>query len=82
MTKYASLGDFLVAKGQPEIKLSFLEIEKILNFKLPHSAYTYPAWWSNDNTHSQAKSWLNVGFMTRTVNIPNKTVLFSKNVDN
>ena len=75
MTKYSALGSFLTSSGQLEVKLSFSEIEKILGFKLPPSAHNYPAWWAN-NGHAQAKSWVGVGFITKTLDIPQKTVLF------
>lgn len=77
MTKYSSLGSFLTSSGQLEVKLSFSEIEKILGFKLPPSAHNYPAWWAN-NGHAQAKSWVGVGFITKTLDISQKTVLFCK----
>ena len=36
--------------------MSFSEIERVLGFKLPKSAYQHEAWWSNNATgHSHAK---------------------------
>jgi mRNA-degrading endonuclease RelE of RelBE toxin-antitoxin system len=56
--KYHPLREFL--STQPETKaslsLSFAGIEQIINDRLPASARKYPAWWSNDSTHSQAWS--------------------------
>ena len=56
MSKYDPLTSFLVAKAGREIRLSFAEIERILGFKLPKSAYEHEAWWSNNPTgHSHAR---------------------------
>lgn len=77
MTKYFPIGEFLITSGRLEVKLSFMEIEKILGFKLPYSAYTYAAWWANGG-HPQAESWLSAGFFTKELDILNGTVLFCK----
>jgi len=61
------------------IKLSFQEIEDILGFKLPKSAYTYRAWWANDNkTHSHSKEWLSAGWKVAYSNISNQEIDFKK----
>lgn len=63
--KYVGLQKFLDKSGQPMIKLSFEEIENIIHDSLPPSAYKYSeAWWSNNNDHSQAISWLDAGYET------------------
>ena len=46
-----------------EIKLSPNQIEIILGRKLPKSAYDHPAWWYDSSTHTNVRSWENVGWM-------------------
>lgn len=77
MTKYDALGEFLVSIRRSEVRLSFSNIEEIIGFQLPRSAYTYPAWWANGG-NSQAEAWMNVGYMTRDLDIPNESVTFCK----
>ena len=63
--KYFALKKFLEKSGQPIIKLSFEEIESIINNRLPLSASKYAEpWWSNNKDHSQAIAWLDAGYET------------------
>ena len=47
--KYTPLENYLrdIPANQKEVALSFEQIERILNDKLPPSAYEYWAWWAN-----------------------------------
>ena len=75
MSKYEPLGKFLSALETQRWRASFAEIEAVLGFPLPNSAYTYPAWWSNDDTgHSHARAWLGVGWRTGDVDVPARLV--------
>ena len=77
-SKYAPLTEYLNQLTEPLIDLSFHEIEKILGFDLPASAFQYQAWWANERegTHSHARSWLNASFKTANVDLNTKTVTF------
>lgn len=79
MGKYDPLRAFLEDHGQPLVKLSFAEIERILGTSLPESARKYPAWWENerDVTHGHAESWLLAGYETRRLDSNAGTVEFS-----
>lgn len=61
--KYIDLKNYLKGLNKEKIELSFEEIEKIVSFKLPASAYnpTY-SWWGNDKEHSQAIAWMSAGY--------------------
>lgn len=63
--KYSPLEQYLrdLRANQREVALSFEQIERILNDKLPPSAYRYPAWWANEKegSHVHARSWLDAG---------------------
>ena len=78
--KYALIGKYLssLPVGQHEVTLTFSQIEKVLNDKLPSSAQRYRAWWSNEieGSHSQARAWLNTGCRVDTVNFTQKWVRF------
>lgn len=69
----------LLSRQSAEITLSFEDIEHILGFKLPNSAYTYEVWWSNDSNHSQAISWLKCNMRSENLNLRTKHVTFTKN---
>jgi hypothetical protein len=58
--------------------MSFSEIERILGFKLPKSAYEHQAWWSNNGTgHSHARAWLESGWRT-SVDLKRRQVSFAR----
>lgn len=82
MSKYDPLRQHLAAVPDDRWRARFQEIEGILGFWLPHSAYTYPAWWSNDATgHSHSLAWLEAGWKTEQVDLQNQQVTFRKDAD-
>ena len=63
MSNYAPLRDFLANSKVEYIRLDFAELERILGFRLPESAYRYPAWWSNNpKGHSHCLAWVGQGW--------------------
>ena len=48
--KYSPLENYLrdLPANQKEVALSFEQIERIINAKLPPSAYEYQTWWANE----------------------------------
>lgn len=74
MQKYRPLGDYLAKQKGTSFSLSFQEIERVLGFTLPPSAYNHRAWWDNSLSHPQASSWLNVGWRVDKVDIEQETV--------
>ena len=75
--KYDNLSVFLNTEDKDTISLSFAQVESILGFSLPNSAYTYNAWWANGG-HSQAAAWMNVGYQVAVVDLGMKSVVFKK----
>lgn len=63
------------------LRLTFAEIEALLGRKLPRSAYTFSAWWSNESSmkvgHTQAKAWMEAGFRAHA-SIKNRIVEFRR----
>ena len=69
MGKYAPLKEFLTGQNQDYVPMTFAQIEKVLDLKLPPSKQ-YPAWWSNNPSNNpMTREWLDAGFETMSVNI-------------
>lgn len=79
MSKYEALPQFLAGNDRSIHRMSFREIEKVLGFKLPKSAYEHEAWWSNNETgHSHARAWLKFGWRTEAVDLAGRKVTFRR----
>ena len=78
MGKYSPLKEFLVGQNQEHVPMTFAEIEKILDFKLPASKQ-YPAWWSNNPSNNpMTKEWLDAGYETESVNTASGRLVFRR----
>lgn len=77
MSKYEPLENFLRSSGQESVNMSFLELEQILGFPLPESAYHYNAWWANGG-HDHAHAWMDAGYKTELASPKGHTVCFRK----
>lgn len=79
MSKYEPLPQFLLKHDKASLRLKFREIEDILGFKLPDSAYAHEAWWSNNASgHSHARTWINAGWRTSAVDLKARKVTFER----
>ena len=79
MSKYEPLPQFLASERVSLKRLTFAEIERVLGFKLPKSAYKHEAWWSNNATgHSHARAWLSAGWRTEDVDLAGRKVTFQR----
>jgi hypothetical protein len=83
MSKYDALYDFLeqIPPDARERKMTFAEVERVLGFKLPKSAYVYRQWWANPSSphqHPHAQSWLAAGWMVDTVDQQERWVRFRR----
>ena len=76
--KYAPLEHYLrdLPGYQQETTLTFEQIERILNVKLPPSAFEHQAWWANTGSHVEAHAWIDAGWKVETFNLGNKWVRF------
>jgi hypothetical protein len=79
--KYRLLSDYLHNSEDDKVRLTFGDIERIIGFKPPPSAYIHRAFWANTKTHSIALSWMSVGFETVEVNIGDRYVIFERKRD-
>lgn len=83
MAKYSRLSDFLQECSEDEFFISFHEVENILGFSLPNSAFKYPAWWSNNvNNGRHCMAWISVGWRTSDLNLIGKSVSFVRDRNN
>jgi hypothetical protein len=73
--KYRKLTEYLKGLSDPDIQLTFTQIEEILGFTLPVSANQYQAWWSN-NPRSQSLGWLEAGWRTANLDLAEERVTF------
>ncbi|HEX5509030.1 MAG TPA: hypothetical protein VFX37_11050 [Pseudolabrys sp.] len=79
MSKYEPLPQFLSGTENSVRRLTFAEIERILGFKLPQSAYEHEAWWSNNATgHSHARAWVKAGWRTQDLDLAGRKVTFRR----
>ena len=74
--KYTPLENYLRAlpATQKEVALSFEQIERIINAKLPPSALEYREWWANEKeeNHVNARAWANAGWKIESVDFNRK----------
>lgn len=79
MSKFEPLRQFLDALPKGERRMSFVEIENILGFKLPPSARRHRPWWSNNPSNSaMTKAWLAAGCRTEQVDMAGEKLVFKK----
>lgn len=77
MSKYQPLHGHLAAAVEEWWRASFPEIEEILGFSLPRSAYVYAACWGNAATgHSHSLMCMDAGWKAEQVNLQNRQVTF------
>jgi len=80
--KYRNLSKYLAKSGKDVIDLTFPEIEEIIQDKLPPCARDHRANWSNTRSISLARSWMDVGYRTTTVNVEKEQVRFERALSN
>ena len=80
--KYAPLENFLrdLPANQREVTLAFEQIERILNGKLPSSAYEDRRWWDHktEGNHVNKRAWSNAGWKTESLDVNAKWVKFER----
>jgi DNA-binding transcriptional regulator YiaG len=72
------------AENRPTITLSWAEIERLIQSRLPASAHKR-AWWSNRDSDSalQARAWIQAGYHVETIDVEtidleSRTIAFRK----
>ena len=78
-SKYQPLTAHLRAQRASRVPMSFAEIERVLGTKLPPSASSHRAWWSNNPTNNvMTKAWLEAGFQSEQVDLDGRRVVFKR----
>ncbi len=79
MSSYAPLTRHLAAQIADEVRLSFAEIETVIGRKLPRSAASSRAFWSNNASNNvMTRAWLAAGFKSEQVDLPGRTLVFRR----
>jgi hypothetical protein len=70
-SRYDGLRTYLSGRSEPQVRLSFAEIERIIGQPLPSSARRHRAWWANERSgsHVNARAWLEATPPRRTANV-------------
>jgi hypothetical protein len=79
MSRYAPLTKHLSESSTNLVRMSFSDIERIIGRKLPPSAETHRAWWSNNASNNvMTRAWLKAGFQSEQVDLPGRKLLFRR----
>ena len=77
MSKYQNLKDFLKKQSSSYIPMTFLDIEGLIEGRLPMSARKHRAWWSNNPSNSViTHAWLEAGYKSSQVDLEGGTLTF------
>lgn len=80
--EYVSLYTYLEHRYASVLVLTFDQMEALLGFALPASAWTEREWWTGGavHTHRHSAAWVGAG-RTATPNLPARTVTFERSAD-
>jgi hypothetical protein len=77
--KYEPLTEFLRRQLGAVVRMSFSEIERVIGTKLPPSATTHRAWWSNNEQNNvMTRAWKDAGFESEDVDMNARRVAFRR----
>jgi hypothetical protein len=81
MSKYEPLNQFLGKLKADYWRPTFLELERILEFKLPASARKHDIWWLAEpgGRQTHAHAWSAAGWKIQDVNVDKEKVTFVRN---
>lgn len=78
-SKYQQLYDHLHRLGVDEVSMGISEIEQVIGTRLPPTARTQRAWWSNRRKGAvQASAWVLAGYHTTEINLAEERITFRK----
>ena len=83
MSQYDPLYEYLtnMTASRADITLRFADLEQVLGFLLPASAYNRRPWWGNDtgaSGHVQAHAWMAAGWRVDSVDLGAERVHFRR----
>ena len=78
-SKYYPLYQHLAQCQQDTITLALIDVEQLTTGKLPASAWTKRAWWSNRGKGAlQATAWIEAGYHTDAIDLEQQTITFKR----
>jgi len=78
-SKYAPLARYLRAQSGDSVRMKFSDIERVIGAKLPRSADTNRAYWSNNASNSvMTRAWLAAGFRSEQVDLAGRKLVFRR----
>jgi hypothetical protein len=78
-SKYQPLTAHLRAQRGSQVRMTFAEIERVIGAKLPASAISHRAWWSNNPSNNvMTKAWLQAGFESEQVDLQSRKLAFRR----
>ena len=78
-SRYAPLTAYLRKSGRAEIPMTFDDLEEVIGSKLPPSASTHRAWFSNNPTSNpMTRAWLAAGYRSADVDMAKRKLVFRK----
>lgn len=82
MSRYAPLTAFLKEQVADRVQVSFADVERVIGRKLPESASTHRAWWSNNAANNvMTRAWLAAGFQSEQVDLPGQKLVFRRKTE-
>lgn len=79
MAKYEKIGSFLEKLVPNRMEFSFVQLEELIEGKLPPSARKYKAWWGNTKIPGrQSENWLKRNWMATDVDLVRERVAFTR----
>ena len=82
-SKYDALADYLRRQVSDRIRMSFKQVDGLVEGGLPPAAWKHRAWWSNNRSNTSARNgWRAAGWMTSKVDMQNQTLVFIRDRGN
>ncbi len=78
-SKYSPLARYLRAQSADSVRMKFSDIERVIGAKLPRSADTHRAYWSNNASNNvMTRAWLAAGFRSEQVDLAGRKLVFRR----
>lgn len=78
-SKYLALKEYLRQQKHDDVVMTISEIETMIGDRLPPTARTQRAWWSNRRKGAvQASAWMHAGYHAEEVDLVNEQITFRK----
>jgi hypothetical protein len=79
MSKYQPLAAYLAGRSEPEVAMTFAEIEGVIGEPLPPAARKHRAWWANNESSSGiTRWWKRAGFKSSEVDMSAQQLVFRR----